>query len=126
MLRSWHEGRCPRTLMLRFSQALSFVVPALVATACPMYGEDCNEADDCAVGYVCSAGACISAVDNANVPPDPDTPPRCQTTADCAPGLECDRYKRCMPPDSSGGASGGAGSPGGASGGDDAPGGAGG
>ena len=103
--------------MLRLSQALSFVVPALVATACPMYGESCDEADDCAIGYFCSAGSCVSGAGDANVPPDPDTPARCETTADCAPGLECDRYKRCLPPeDSSGGASGGAGAPAGAAG----------
>jgi len=99
--------------MLRLSQLLAFVVPALVATACPMYGESCNENDDCAAGYVCNAGSCVSAYGDVIVPPDPETPARCMTTADCAPGLECDRYKRCMPPEgSAGGASGGAGAPG--------------
>jgi len=98
--------------MLRLSQALSFVVPALVATACPMYGDSCDDSDDCALGYACNAGSCVSLANDANVPPDPDTPPRCDTASDCDPGFVCDRYKRCMPTDeSSGGQSGGAGAP---------------
>jgi len=100
--------------MLRLSQAFVFVVPALVATACPMYENGCDDSGDCAIGYACTAGSCVSALGDVSVPPDPDTPPRCHTTSDCDPGFVCDRYKRCVPEDEAagaGGMSGGAGVP---------------
>ncbi len=100
--------------MLRLPQALWFVLPAVLATACPMYPDGCNGSGDCAAGYACDAtGACVhlDADEGEGVPPDPDTPSRCED-GECPEGLVCDRYQRCVPPDdSAGGASGGAGAP---------------
>ncbi|HEV8547723.1 MAG TPA: hypothetical protein VGQ57_01825 [Polyangiaceae bacterium] len=96
--------------MLRLAQALWFVLPAALATGCPMYSDKCDASGDCAAGYVCNASSdCVEHGGDAVVPPDPDTPARCETTSDCAEGLECDRFKRCTPPAGTGGAAGDAG-----------------
>ena len=108
--------------MLRLSQALWFAVPALLATACPLYPGSCDHTEDCAFGFTCNAsGACVAVVIDTG--PSPEQPPRCGTMS-CPEGLVCDRYKRCVAPsDDTAGASGaGAGASGaGANGGDSAP-----
>jgi hypothetical protein len=95
--------------MLRHSHALWLVVPTVLLGGCPLYPSGCDTNDDCGFNYVCDApsGQCVPAHQTPPVEPPGSGPERCMTSADCDPGLICDRYDRCVPPPGATGGNGG-------------------
>jgi hypothetical protein len=89
-----------RHLVMEPTRAAWLSIPALLLFGCPIYPDHCSADTDCENSYYCDypAGQCVAA--SASTAPGPE---RCNSTSDCDPGLVCDPYSRCVPPDDSGG-----------------------
>jgi hypothetical protein len=93
--------------MLRLFHATWLILPAALLGGCPIYSDGCITYADCAPGYGCDAtGACLP-IQYTQVTPGPA---RCTDSSDCAEGLVCDRYRRCVTPGGEAGAVGSGGS----------------